>query len=213
MTVVLAASLSLLVTLGESVRAQSFRPIKKLSTWYTDRSPVDIEIVGSTSLIPERHRIELDRVLRLRLARAYVLELLAQEQPGFEIVNLSFDLQTGLPTSLIEAASDAGRFQEDMKDVPRLDIPEIARRRILLTLHSDWSAAAQERFQETLRQCAGPPFERGLVRYEWEGRSRCFRPAYPNGMRLIATYEGIQLLIECEDASFTGTGWHCPFSL
>src|ERR1700684_2577755 len=43
---------------------QPFSPIRKLSSWYTDRSLVDIEITGSTSLLPDIHRLEPERLLR-----------------------------------------------------------------------------------------------------------------------------------------------------
>ncbi len=42
--------------------AQPFDPVRELTTWYTDRSLIDIEVVGSTSMLPDIHRLEPERV-------------------------------------------------------------------------------------------------------------------------------------------------------
>jgi hypothetical protein len=101
-------------------KSQPFQPIRKLITWNTDRGLVDIEVVGSTSMLPDRHTLEPDRVLRFRLERAYVDTLLAERGPGFEIVTFVFDMETGLPASLILAVSQGGRFHEDISGVPHV---------------------------------------------------------------------------------------------
>jgi hypothetical protein len=70
---------------GASFRAAAgeFQPVRQRLTYSTDTSPVDIEVVGSTSLVPAFHKLIPELVLRLRLARAYV-ELYAEREPGFE---------------------------------------------------------------------------------------------------------------------------------
>jgi hypothetical protein len=118
-----------------------FNPIRKLSTWYTDRSLVDIEIVGSTSSSPELHRLEPERRLRFRLERAYVHTLSAERGPGFESVSFGFDPETQLPDSLILGASQGGRYREEIPGVPKLSMEERGRRRVVIRLRSERSAA------------------------------------------------------------------------
>src|SRR5437660_852363 len=58
-----------------------FRPIRERSNdiYRTDRTVVDIEIVGSTSRNRDFHQLEPWRVLRFRLERAYIGTLLIDE--------------------------------------------------------------------------------------------------------------------------------------
>jgi len=98
---VVAGALAFAMTAQTSdLFAEPFKPVRELTTWYTDRTPIDIEIIGSTSMLPQFHHLEPERTLRFRLERAYVGILLAKDEPGFEIVHFSFDMETGLPESL-----------------------------------------------------------------------------------------------------------------
>jgi hypothetical protein len=45
--------------------AQPFQPISQLTTWYTDRNPIDVEIIASAGQGNEARRIEPERILRL----------------------------------------------------------------------------------------------------------------------------------------------------
>ncbi len=114
-------------TMGEA-SAQPFNPIRELTTWYTDRGLIDIEVVGSTSLVPQTHQLEPERLLRFRLERAYVEFFRAQTELGFELVTFGFDLETGLPVSLLSAVVMSGRFHEDIPGVPRVPQRERVRR-------------------------------------------------------------------------------------
>src|SRR3954454_20691561 len=76
------------------------------------REPIDIEIVGSTSLVPHEHILEPYRVLRFRLERAYINNFLTRTAPGFSLLSVSVDRPTGLAEGLINAASMQGRFHQ-----------------------------------------------------------------------------------------------------
>jgi hypothetical protein len=209
----LAAALILVAFSGTSLTAQPFQPIRRLTTWYTDRTPVDIEIVGSTSLLPEWHKAEPDRALRFRLERAYVQTLLADRGPDFTIVGFGFDTETGLPDSLITAVAQKGRFHEDIPGVPVVSWSDRARRTLALTLKSDESAATLVRMSGEVARCRGAAVRRDLLSYEWAGREGCRRPVYPKGSRYIAVYDQLMLLVECQEEQFPGLGCTLHFPL
>jgi hypothetical protein len=182
--------------------SQPFQPIRKLTTWYTDRSLVDIEIVGSTSLLSDSHRLEPGRVLRLRLERAYIQTLLAERGPGFEIVSIAFDMESGLADSLIVAASP-GRFSEHIPGVPVVSQSERMRRTIVLSIQSDHSAATLQDASEVIAKCRGAPIADLLWTYEWQGRTDCSRSSFPNGVRYVAAYrDDLMIQIECQGSAF-----------
>jgi hypothetical protein len=194
------------------VMGQPFKPVRKLTSWYTDRSLIDIEIVGSTSLLPDVHQLEPERVLRFRLERAYVHQLLTQDKPGFEIVGFGFDMPTGLADSLIAAVSQSGRFHEDIPGVPRVADADRVRRTLFIALASDNSAAALRRGSSAREKCRGAPLGNGLFAYEWQGRSGCNRPSYAKITRQLALYDDDLLLsIDCREESFRGLGCKLRF--
>jgi hypothetical protein len=196
----LLVSLAVLVLVNcRQVSAQPFQPVRKVTTWYTDRSLVDIEIVGSTSLVPDTHRLEPDRVLRFRLERAYIHSLLAKAEPGFEIILLGVDWDSGLPSSLIVATSSNGRFREEIKDVPRLSNNERSRRSLEVEISSDHAAAALVKGSAVWRTCQGSNIGNDLFTYEWEGRRDC-RRAPTLLERKIAAYDNdLALRVDCAD--------------
>jgi hypothetical protein len=79
-------------------RPLAFNPVRSLTTWYTDRTPVDIEVVGG---------FDSKSVLRIRLERAFVQYLIARETT---IVSFGLDKDTGLPASLFSAVSPQGEL-------------------------------------------------------------------------------------------------------
>jgi hypothetical protein len=191
--------------------SQSFQPIRNLTTWYTDRRLVDIEIIGSTSLWPDRHQLQPERMLRFRLERAYVQTLIAERDPGFEIVNFSFDMETGLADALIIAVSRGGRFHEDISGVPRMSQAERLKRGLLIALQSDEPAAALQRGSEGVAKCRGARITDDLLDYDWQGQSDCRRPSLPKGSRYIAVYNDLTLGIECREEKFRGIGCHIRY--
>jgi hypothetical protein len=191
--------------------SQPFQPIRKLTTWYTDRSLVDIEIIGSTSLPPDRHELEPERVLRFRLERAYVQTLIAERGPGFEIVTFGFDMETGLADSLILAMSQTGRVHEDIPGVPVVSLTDQLKRTLLVSLQSDESAAALQRASEAIGKCRGAAIQDDLLTFEWAGRPNCRKPSFPRGAQYVAIHDDLMLRIECHEESFPGIGCDLRF--
>lgn len=187
--------------------AQSFHPIRELNTWYTDRTPVDIEIVGSTSMLPQWHQLEPDRALRFRLERAYVSFFSAHKEPGFDLVTFMFDMQTGLPDSLFAAVAHQDRFHEDIPGVPNVPHSERMRRALRISLESDFSSQGLRNLSQHLSKCRGAPVGDGLSSYEWQNRRKdCSRPSL-GGSEYVAPYENDLLLeVQCREKTHPGLG-------
>jgi len=192
--------------------AQPFNPIRELATWYTDRSPVDIEIIGSTSMPSELQRLEPKSALRFRLERAYVDKLITGKVPGLQIVGFAFEIETSLPISLYEAVANRGRFHEDLAGIPILSPAERARRTLLISISSDSSVAELERSSESNSKCTGAPLGNRLRAYESANRKLCMRPSYRRGSLYVANYDdNLSLRIQCQEESFPGMGCHVRF--
>jgi hypothetical protein len=185
-----------------TAQERPFNPIRKLSTAPTDRTVVDLEIVGSSGLLPERHRLEPERVLRFRLERAYVDSLLTRTEPGFEIVSFRFDIKTGLPMSLFDAVALHGPFHEDIPGVPELSHLESIERTFAILLTSEMSASVLRGGSEGIAKCRGAEKSEGLFAFNWNGGQNCFFESYTRGSQYVARYNGIFLQIMCEDKIF-----------
>jgi hypothetical protein len=209
--VFLAALAAFATAHGAAAEGRSFSPTRKFITWNTDRSLVDIEIVGSTNTLPDLHRLEPDRVLRFRLERAYVNNLNAKEQPGFEFVHFGVDMDTQLPDSLILAVNQTGRFHEDIAGVPKMSLQDWGRRRLHIRLKSDSSAASLKRASNGLEACKGAPQDAQLFVYIWEHQTECRPPLHRNGSRYIAQYDEWLFEVECREESFRGLGCKLRF--
>lgn len=213
---VVAGALAFAITAQTSdLSAEPFKPVRELTSWYTDRTPIDIEIVGSSSMLPQFHHLEPERTLRFRLERAYVGILLTEDEPGFEIVHFSFDMETGLPELLFFAVANKRRFHEDIAGAAVLPFAEQVRRTLNISLSSDVSAAVLQHASEVYRQkCLGAPVGDGLWIFQWKDRLEyCERVVYPNGVAYLADYDGMLLRIVCQEERFPGTGCtlHFPF--
>jgi hypothetical protein len=209
---ILIAIIGISVALG--AETQPFKPVRELTTWYTDWTPIDIEIVGSSSMLPESHHLEPERTLRFRLERAYVVAIIAKSEPGFDIVDFSFDMETGLPESLFFAVANKGKFHEDLASVPILSNAERVRRTLNISISSDASAVVLEHTSEVYRKkCIGAPLGGGLSIFEWKDRLEyCQQPVYPNEADYVADYDsGLALRIVCQEERFPGTGCKLPF--
>jgi hypothetical protein len=182
--------------------AQAFNPIREkvVSSWNTNRNLVDIEIVGSTSMIQDLHRLEPERMLRFRLERAYLALFLAEKEPGFEIVDFAFDVETGLPESLF-LASMQGPGHRDIPGVPALAQLERVQRDLHVAFQSDVPTAPLKRMSRTAAQCRGREVESTLFEYNPQGGEACLLPHSPPGTRrLIAPYDDdLSLVIICRD--------------
>jgi hypothetical protein len=201
-----------LVDIGAPAFSQTFAPARDLKLWYTDRTPIDIEVVGSTSLLPDSHRLLPEHVLRFRLERAFVQTLTAKTRPGFEIVSFAFDMPTGVANALIVAASQSSASQDNQTNIPVLSQSERAKRSLRITLQSDRLASALEAAGENIGNCAGATVEPALRRYEYEGKNNCTRPSRPTSTRYVANYDGkLSIVAECRDERFEGRGCSLRF--
>jgi hypothetical protein len=190
----------LLADIGAPAFSQTFAPARDLKLWYTDRTPIDIEVVGSTSLLPDSHRLLPEHVLRFRLERAFVQTLTAKTQPGFEIVSFAFDMPTGVADALIVAASQPSASQNSQTNIPTLTQSERAKRSLRITLQSNRLASTLEAASASIGNCAGAAVEVTLRRYEHKGRSNCAPPSRPTSTRYIADYDGkLSIVVECRD--------------
>jgi len=201
-----AASIICIAAMGRT-SAQPFNPIRELTTWYTDRSVIDIEIIGSTSLVRQTHKLEPERTLRFRLERAYIQFFRAQKEPGFELATFGFDMETGLADSLLSAVALSGRFHEDLPGVPHVPQLERMRRSLLISLESDSSMRSLRNLSDSLRQCRGALVGNALWAYERRGRPNCYPPAFPTGSQYVAPFDDELLLqIQCQEQSYSGIG-------
>jgi hypothetical protein len=96
--------------------AEAFKPVRERLVFSTDMNPIDIEVVGSTSQVPQFHQLIPELVARFRLARAYV-ELYAEREPGFELLSIGVDLETASPMSLFDTVILGPRFGKDIAGI------------------------------------------------------------------------------------------------
>jgi hypothetical protein len=145
--------------------AEPFNPIRERLVFSTDMTPIDIEVVGSTSHVPQFHQLIPELVVRFRLARAYVYSLYAEREPGFELLSLGVDLETALPMALFSAVQGGTRFGKDIPGIPKLPPEESRRRNIVLSIHSDSRAEYLRKFGDVLVGCRGQALENDLWVY------------------------------------------------
>jgi hypothetical protein len=146
-----------------SASAEEFRPVSTnlLGASYK-RDPLDIEIIGSTSLVSSAHKLQSDRVLRFRLERAFVTSFLTRGAPGFSILAIDINRPTGLPDALISAVSMKGRFHQDIPGVPILSPAEAGRQHIGMTIRSDDSDTSFSNYHNGATKCTRDPEGDGL---------------------------------------------------
>src|SRR6185312_4773214 len=177
----------------------AFNPVRSLTTWYTDRTPIDIEIVGG---------FDSKSILRFRLERAFVQYLIAHERM---IVSLGLDRDSGLPASLFSAVSPKGEL-ERIPGVPSVPVPERLTRLLNIKIASDSSALSLHQTSDRLRTCAGEPEDKDLLAFNADNSGRCRRSSFPRGSRHIAKYDDDLLLpIQCHEPGFRGTGCRIRF--
>jgi hypothetical protein len=197
------SSISFLVCLvctfssGGAAMADTFKPIRERLTVSTDMTPIDIEIVGSTSLVPQFHKLIPELVVRFRLARAYV-GLYAESEPGFEIFNIGVDLETASPTSLFNTVILGPRFGRDIPGIPKFLPEELRRRSIRLSIHSDDRVEYLRKFSEKLARCRSEAIENGL--WVYERKTDCPGLGSRRFGRVGQLEDALLTEIECEEA-------------
>jgi hypothetical protein len=163
-------------------------------------------------MLPEFHKLEPTRALRLRLERAYVGFLATKKEPGFEIVRFSFDMESGLPSVLYAAVASNAKFHESIAGIPVLSPEEQIRRTLTASISSASSDASLQHSSEAIQKCAGSPLGNGLWTLEWKGRQDCRRPSYPNATLYVAEYDShLALRMQCQDEKFPGLGCEVSF--
>ena len=175
--------------------AQPFRPINELSTWYTDRNPVDVEIVGTKGVGNEARFVDPPVVLRLRLERAYVSLLLRRDQPPSSALSMSFDLPTGLPSALFRAPPEQVETRGD--PIHQLTSSESASRGVNISLASSDLADGLSRTSLELKKCAGKKLQDDLFAFR-ENEPSCHIWSLGFGSKYVAQYShDVFLLVRC----------------
>jgi hypothetical protein len=203
----IAFALMLAGCIGSSAAAEtvSFQPIQRsFFSTSTDQTPVDIEIVGSTTLgHPHRSEPQPDRVLRLRIERAYITDYLAGwREQNASTLSLSIDRPTGLPTSLITVVGDKGRFHQNIPGVPVLAPSERVGRDVLITIDSGYADGSFVNYANEAAKCIRDSEGDDLWEMDLTTRAApaCTRGAYPRGRRWLAGHDGATpIVIECQE--------------
>ena len=192
--------------------ADEFQPVRKRLTYSTETGPIDIEVVGSTSLVPQFHKLIPELVLRLRLARAYV-DLWAEREPGFEILSLVLDFETALPMAYFDAVTAEPRFRKEIPGIPKLLPDEGRHRNIVLHIESDARVEGFRKYSEGLSSCHGDTVENGMWAYE--RKKDCFGLGYRRFGKVAELDDGSFIEMECDDearpSSFARCQTRFPF--
>lgn len=180
-----------------SCRADEFRPTRERLTVSSDMTPVDIEVAGSPSLVPQFHQLIPGLVVRFRLERAYV-NLWAQREAGFEILNIGVELETASPISLFETVLLGPRFGRDIPGIPKLPPEELRRRNIRLSIHSNCRSEPMWKSSEVLARCRGKPVENAM--WVYERKTDCPGLGSQRSGKIGQLQDGLLIKIECDEA-------------
>jgi hypothetical protein len=178
-------------------RADDFKAVRERITVSTDMTPTDIEVAGSTSQLPQFHKLIPELAVRFRLARAYV-QLFSERDPGFELLSIGVDFETASPTSLFETAILGARFGAEIPGIPKLAPEEARRRNIILSIHSDRRAENARKLGETLVHCHGEAVENDM--WVYERRTDCPSLGPQKFGRIALLGDALLSKVECDEA-------------
>jgi hypothetical protein len=179
--------------------AQPFQPVNQLTSWYTDRSPIDVEIVGTKGVGPEARLVSPPRVLQVRLERAYVQLLIRRDQPPSSHASFSFDLPTGLPSALFRAPPEQVEARGD--PIRQLTEAERTPRTVNVSLAGSDLPDNLDLASSELRGCKGKKVQDDLFLFDKDQGPSCFRWSLAFGNKYIAQYsDNVQLLVLCSRA-------------
>lgn len=178
--------------------ADTFKPVRERLVFSADMTPIDIEVVGSTSQLPQFHKLIPELAIRFRLARAYVYSLYAEREPGFELLSLGIDLETALPMALFSAVQGGPRFGKDIPGIPKLPPEESRRRNIVLSIHSDSRAEYLRKFGEKLARCHGDVLVENDM-WVYERRADCPGLGFRTFGRVVQLDATLLTEIECQE--------------
>jgi hypothetical protein len=208
LSVIVSAGL-LAMPMAFTATAQPFQPISQLTTWYTDRNPVDIEIVAYQGVDNEARRLEPERVLQLRLERAYLNLLIRKERPISSAALLSFDLPTGLPTALFKAPPEQVEKRGD--PIHQLLSAESTARTIIVLIEGDYTVEAFQQSSRELRLCKGDELQTDLFRYDGKRDPSCRVRSIGGGAKYVGKLTDTDLVfIKCSSAPI-GCRMRTPF--
>lgn len=174
-----------------------FRPIAQRLTFSTETTLVDVEVIGSTSLVSAFHKLIPELALRLRLARAYV-DLYAERDPGFEILSIGVDFETKSPMSLFQTALAGPAFSKNVPGIPKFPPDELRRRNIVLNITSDARVEGYKKYSERLASCHNDTLENGM--WEYERKTDCFGLGYRRFGKVARLDDGFLIQLECDEA-------------
>jgi hypothetical protein len=214
--ILISLSLWSLAAEGETSAKSPFNPLREhpygKPLWLsTDRRSVDIEIIGSTSRLPDIYRLEPERTLRFRLERAYVRYLVAEKTPGLEAVTFAVDMETGLPSYLFDVVSFTDRFHQNIPGIPVVSRADRARRELRISLKSDSAAKWLSSTSDKLKPCRGAEVGPDLQRYEWKDRGGCSGRGGGTEARYVASYNDLFLNLKCTDPWIASCSFPFPF--
>jgi hypothetical protein len=148
--------------------------------------------------------------LRLRLERAYISTFLTNIEPGSEILAISVNRSTGLPSALIEAVSIPDKFHENIPGIPLLAKEERISQVVNIKIASSASSANLLELLTKSQLCITSPPTDGLATISSNGSLEC-RMNWPTGEKWLAsTNAGTRALIECHEA-LIGCSLSMPF--
>lgn len=182
---------------GVAAIANEFRPVRERLAFSADRTPIDIEVVGSTSQLPKFHKLLPELVVRFRLERAYV-QLFADHEPGFELLSIAVDFETGLPMALAGVENIGPRSGMNIPDTTKPSPEALRRRNVVLSVHSDRRVESFRKFDEKLVFCHGDVVENGMWAYE--PRKGCSSLGAQKFGKIAQMDDGSLSEVECDDA-------------
>jgi hypothetical protein len=186
------------VAMSFTCSAQPFQPSSSLNSRYTSRNAVDVELFATEGVGNEAHLISPPQVLRLRLERAYLTNLLRTDYPPSSIALIGFDLPTGLPSALFQAPPEQVETRGD--PIHHLAASEWASRAVNVSLIGGNLASGLDHASSKLRQCA----ERAQACDEFAARNQRIwnvsgrRPEIHDPTEIGVADHGNQRVFACE---------------
>lgn len=178
--------------------AQPFHPSSSLTSWYTSRSAVDVELFATEGVGNDAHLISPPQVLRLRLERAY-LNLLRTDYPRSSIALIGFDLPTGLPSALFQAPPEQVEARGD--PIHQLAASEWASRAVNVSLIGSNLASGLDPASSKLKQCEGPRLQGDVFLLDKDRQSSCRIWSLGKGVKYVLHYsDEVVVLLRCKKA-------------
>jgi hypothetical protein len=168
-----------------------------------------LEIIGTKGQGGGRVPVEPAQVLRLRLERAYVGLLVHRESPPSNIVLISFDSESGLPSVLFKAPPEQVEARGD--PIHKLTLQEWAARTINISLEGGNLADRVKAVSAQLQNCKGTELQTDLFAIEPGQDGTCRRRSIGFGKKYVAKYSDETLLVLRCSSALLGCEVSIPF--